>query len=97
MDTEVHGLALKQVRGRGPKGPPPQLWRRGFSPACANGGSKPNDLWIFDLRVIRENPCNQYRQLATSAPVGALFRIRSTIFGANIWWYRRRDSAFGLV
>lgn len=40
---------------------------------------------------------NQYRQLVRSAPVGALFSIRWTIFGANIWWYRKREIAFGCV
>ena len=28
----------------------------------------------------------QYAQLVRSAPAGAVLRIRSAIFGMNIWW-----------
>ena len=44
-----------------------------------------------------EGRAGQYLQLVRSAPGGAVFSIRSTPFGMNIWWYRSRDNAFGRV
>jgi len=39
---------------------------------------------LFAAALIADGA--QYRQLFRSAPGGALFSIRSAIFGANIWW-----------